>query len=108
MDGNDILIGGKGRELVSGGDGHDLLVANDTPNSASSTAGDTNDLALLALLASWNATHAPGLANAIVASDDGAVDVLLGSKGNDDFYASLSDFLVDFNSRRKGTDRRFP
>lgn len=107
-DGNDILIGGRGGDLITGGDGHDLIVANDTTNSGSSTAGDTNDLALLALLTSWNATRAPGLASGIVSGDDGALDILLGSKGDDDFYAHLSDSLVDLNSRRNGTDRRFP
>lgn len=107
-DGNDILIGGRGGDLVNGGDGHDLIVGNDTANSESSMAGDANDLALLALLSAWNATHAPGLASTIVSVDDGIVDVLAGAKGNDDFYANPSDLLVDFNSRRNGSDRRFP
>jgi hypothetical protein len=107
-DGNDILIGGRGGDLVTGGGGHDLIVGNDTANSESSMADDANDMALLALLSAWNATHAPGLASAILSVDDGVVDVLLGSKGNDDFYANSSDLLVDFNSRRNGNDRRFP
>ncbi|WP_254512040.1 beta strand repeat-containing protein [Anatilimnocola floriformis] len=109
-DGNDVLIGGAGGggDSLNGNAGNDLLIAGDTTNSQSSLANDSNDTALMALLANWNATHGAGIASGIVTGDDGAVDSLTGDTGDDDFYATLTDSLNDFNGMNMGTDRRFP
>jgi Ca2+-binding RTX toxin-like protein len=109
-DGNDVLIGGAGgaADALDGGAGNDLLIGSDTTNSASSTPGDTNDVALMALLAAWSSTHAAGLANGIVQGDDGVADSLTGYTGDDDFYANLNDSLNDLNAANMGTDRKFP
>ena len=109
-DGHDLIIGGAGGtgDSIDGGGGNDLLIAGDTNNSVSSQASDANDVALMALLAVWNATHVAGLANGIVLGDDGAADTLTGGTGDDDFYALANDVLNDFNAANMGTDRRFP
>jgi Ca2+-binding RTX toxin-like protein len=58
-DGNDVLIGGSGRNILIGGGGSDLLIGG--PRSdiliGGSTAWDTNDVALSALMAEWNSSH---------------------------------------------------
>lgn len=107
--GNDLLIGGNGglADDINGDGGDDLLVGSNTTNDSSSTAGDANDSALLALLANWNSTHAPGLLAGLITVDDGVNDVLSGSTGDDDFYASLTDLCPDRNGSGMGTDRQF-
>lgn len=108
-EGNDLLIGGSGglADDINGGGGDDLLVGSGTTNDNSSTVGDANDTALLALLANWNSTHAAGLLAGMIAVDDGVNDILSGSTGDDDFYASLTDLCSDVNAAAMGTDRQF-
>jgi Ca2+-binding RTX toxin-like protein len=107
--GNDLLIGGMTGtgDNLNGGGGSDLLVAGELMNGFASLVGDANDLALIALLANWNASHSPGLLSSLVAGDDGANDSLLGGEGDDDFYASVTDFVTDLNALNMGVDRRF-
>lgn len=104
--GNDLLIGGNGTlpDSLNGEEGDDLLVGGELMNGFASLVGDANDLALIALLSNWNASHPAGLLSGLVAGDDGVVDSLTGYTGNDDFYVSLTDY-TDFNVL--GTDRRF-
>ncbi|WP_254508842.1 beta strand repeat-containing protein [Anatilimnocola floriformis] len=105
--GDDILIGGTGGDTINGDDGRDLLFAGNTTNSASSTAGDANDLALISMLLSWTTSHPSGLASSLTTGNDGAADSLLGYTGDDDFYANTGDALSDFNLPYMGTDRLF-
>lgn len=105
--GNDLLIGGFGTDDVTGGGSSDLLVAGELMNGFASLTGDANDLALIALLGNWNASHPAGLLSSLVAGDDGANDSLLGGEGDDDFYASVTDSLTDLNPLNMGNDRRF-
>lgn len=109
-EGNDLLIGGSGglADDINGGGGDDLLVGSGTTNDSSFVAGDANDTALLALLANWNSTHAAGLLAGTIAADDGVRDIISGSTGDDDFYASLTDLCSDMNATAMGTDRQFP
>ncbi|WP_254512720.1 DNRLRE domain-containing protein [Anatilimnocola floriformis] len=106
-EGNDLLIGGTGLDDVNGNGGSDVLVGSSTTNETSSLAGDANDLALLALLTTWNTSHTPGLLSSVIAADDGANDLLNGQTGDDDFYASATDLLSDINASAMGTDRLF-
>lgn len=107
--GNDLVIGGLGPapDDVNGGAGHDLLVAGELLNGFASLVGDANDVALVALLANWNSSHAGGLLTSFLAADDGVPDLLVGGEGDDDFYSSLTDSLSDLNGVNMGTDRRF-
>lgn len=105
--GDDILIGGTGGDSINGDDGVDLLFGGDTTNSASSTPGDANDLALMAMLVSWTNSHPAGLASGISAGNDGSPDSLLGYTGDDDFYVNTNDATSDFGLPFMGTDRFF-
>lgn len=105
--GSDVLIGGLGADTLNGDDGNDLLFGGDTTNSASSLAGDANDLALMAMLASWAASRPAGLATSVSAGNDNAPDSLSGYVGDDDFYVHPGDNLGDFNMPFMGTDRLF-
>lgn len=105
--GNDILIGGLGGDSINGDDGIDLLFGGDTTNSASSTAGDANDLALMAMMVSWNASHPIGLALSVSAGNDGSADNLLGFTGDDHFYVNANDSVSDFGLPFMGDDRFF-
>ncbi|WP_254508483.1 lamin tail domain-containing protein [Anatilimnocola floriformis] len=103
--GNDILIGGLGADQMNGDEGADLLIGGDTTNSGSSTAGDANDVALLAMLTSWNATRPAGLATPLLAGNDNSIDTLSGYTGDDDFYVNTGDLTPDLNGNGMGIDR---
>jgi hypothetical protein len=103
--GSDVLIGGLGADSINGDEGTDLLFANNTTNSASSTRGDANDLALMAMLATWATSQPAGLANSVSAGNDGSPDSLQGFTSNDDFYVSSNDATGDFGLPGMGTDR---
>lgn len=105
--GEDILIGGLGGDSINGDDGRDLLFGGNTTNSASSTIGDANDLALMAMLVSWTMSHPSGLASGVSAGNDGSPDSLLGYTGDDDFYVNTNDATSDFGLPYMGTDRYF-
>ncbi len=105
--GNDILIGGLGADSINGYEGNDLLFGGDTTNSASSTAGDTNDLALMAMLATWNASWPAGIATAVSAGNDSSPDSLPANTGDDDCYVGANDSFGDFGLPFMGTDRFF-
>ncbi len=105
--GSDVLIGGLGADSLHGDDGSDLLFGADTTNSASSTANDANDLALMAMLASWATSRPAGLASSVSAGNDNAPDFLTGYVGDDDFYLNPGDNAGDFNLPFMGTDRLF-
>lgn len=105
--GSDLLIGGLGSDSINGDDGSDLLFGGDTSNSASSTAGDSNDLALMAMLASWAASHPAGLLSSVIGANDSAADFLNGYLGDDDMYIQTGDNSGDFGMPFMGTDRWF-
>lgn len=105
--GNDLLIGGTGGDLLNGDEGSDLLVAGELTTTNSSTPADESDLALLALLASWNAAHPAGLVTSTLAGNDNAVDSLQGYTGDDDFYRAANDSASDFSLPFLGNDRQF-
>ena len=100
-DGNDVLIGGTGADLVMGENGNDLLVGGtityDDPSTAppigndtSHAVGDASDLAMTALLADWSTDSA--IAAAFLASThDSFLDSLSGGDGLD--TASLGSSL---------------
>ncbi len=117
---NDLLHGGQGRDLLIGGTGADSLVSNaaDDLLIAGTTAFDGNQAALAAVRAEWSSARdfATRVANLrgtgsgprangnvfLVASgpgvtvfDDGAVDVLTGSGGQDWFFANLVGGVLD-------------
>ena len=110
--GNDVLYGGGGRDLLIGGTGTDVLLgaAGDDILIGGTTAFDTNNQALHAVMAEWTSTrnYASRTANLrgtgggtgsngstfLTASgplatvfDDGAIDVLYGSSGQDWFFS---------------------
>ncbi len=105
--GDDVLIGGTGGDSINGDDGVDLLFGGNTTNSASSTPGDANDLALMAMLVIWTNSHPAGLASGISGGNDGSPDSLLGFTGDDDFYVNTNDVTSDFGLPFMGTDRFF-
>ena len=118
-DGNDVLIGGDGVDSLDGGSGDDLLiganVANQLSTWTSTTNGTTfdssvyqratdNDAALLALLAAWSSTGNRVTLAAV--TDDGRLDVIYGSTGNDDFKATAGE-AQDQGSPLMGSDESF-
>ena len=105
--GSDVLIGGLGADTLNGDDGADLLFGGNTTNAASTTVGDANDLALLAILNTWATSRPAGLLSSSTAGNDGAADSLNGYTGDDDFYASAGDRLGDYGLPMMGTDRLF-
>lgn len=118
--GNDILLGGDGDDTLVGGDGRDLIIAGSGKDTivgdggddlliAGSTAYDTHDAALLAILQEWTSDNSYNIrvANIVAGSglsggfhlvaDDGAlhsifndneVDTLWGKAGQDWFMAN--------------------
>lgn len=104
--GNDVLFGGSGADNLSGGDGNDLLVAGSVANELSSAVNDPNDLALIALLATWGGSGSNRTGLAAIAQG-GDVDSLSGSTGDDDFSFGGNDLLADFNAPGMGTDEQF-
>jgi Ca2+-binding RTX toxin-like protein len=118
---NDRLYGGRGRDLFIGGLGADRLEGQDDDDLliGGTTAHDSDEVALLAILAEWTSSrdYAARMANILAASgpalagtgiflqpgvsvdDDGARDELFGNSGKDWFFASLSQ---DKLSRARG------
>jgi hypothetical protein len=105
--GDDILIGGAGADTLNGYEGRDLLFGSDLKDSASSAFHDAADLALLALLAAWRASHPAGLVSSLSTGDDGSPDELSGYTEDDDFYVGSGDKTPDLNRAHMGTDRLF-
>jgi RTX calcium-binding nonapeptide repeat (4 copies) len=120
--GNDILLGQGGIDSLSGGAGRDLLVGGiggDTLNGesgddilvAGSTAHDSNEAALAAILAEWasartygarvgNIRSGAGLAagfalNGGTVTNDAQVDTLYGQLDRDWFLIGAGDKLKD-------------
>jgi Ca2+-binding RTX toxin-like protein len=92
-DGRDVLIGGLGRDHIDGGAGEDLLIGG-------ATTFDTNELALLALLAEWRgsgdfATRTSSLAASLrfgeTVLDDGVADCLSGGDQADWLFQLAND-----------------
>jgi len=118
-DGNDVLIGGDGVDTLDGGAGDDLLIGGNVANQlstwTSTTNGTTfgaglysrpadNDAALLALLTAWSSTN--NRTTLATITDDGLLDLLWGSTGNDDFSSTPGE-AQDRNSPSMGTDESF-
>lgn len=102
--GRDVLIGGFGNDDLNGHEDVDLLLGRGTTNEASTTAGDANDLALTAALATWVNAAPLGLLTPVLAATDGGGDKLYGFTGSDRFYADQLDDLGDFNQQLMGPD----
>jgi titin len=123
-DGNDQLHGGQGQDLLIGGLGADNLVGNADGDLliAGYTAHDNNQAALCALMAEWTSARSytsrvanlrgdvtsPDFASRLNGSfflktdgadrtvfDDGAVDVLTGSAGQDWIFANIDSGVLD-------------
>ncbi|WP_425615497.1 GEVED domain-containing protein [Anatilimnocola sp. NA78] len=106
-EGNDVLIAGVGADNLFGSSGNDLLVAGSVANQLSSTAGDANDLALLALLGTWGSSgsNRSGLG---VVTQDTDIDKLAGETGDDDLsFVVGTDIVTNFNAPGMGTDQAF-
>jgi Ca2+-binding RTX toxin-like protein len=122
-DGNDTLIGGHGRDLLIGGTGADHLVggSGDDILIGGTTAFDSNDAALCAIMAEWTSDHdySTRVANLrgqgsgprsngnffLISSgpgatvfDDGAPDTLTGSSGMDWFFAFAGDIITGYHN----------
>ena len=91
--GGNILIGGTGQDRLIGGKGEDVMIGG-------STLSDDDDDALLAAAMAWNdlaetyANRVAALTAALTAVDDGEVDKLTGSSGQDLFYLGLDDVIT--------------
>lgn len=135
--GDDLLVGGDGRDLLVGGLGADRIVGNpdDDILIAGTTAFDSNETALDAIMAEWTSSRDTGtrMANlggtgsgtrangnhVLIATgidrtvfDDGACDVLTGSSGTDWFFANLSgpgllDRITDLSASEFANDLEF-
>jgi hypothetical protein len=127
--GDDVLVGGAGKDELEGGQGRDLLIgglgadtlignADDDLLIAGTTAFDSHDVALGAVMAEWTSArdYATRVANLkgtgsgprangnnflkasgpeVTVFDDGAVDVLTGSGGDDWYFANLVGGVLD-------------
>ena len=84
--GNDTLIGGAGRDILIGGAGADSLVdgSGDALMIAGSTAYDTNDAALAAILAEWDSNDSLAARMADILGQNGSA----GLNGDYFFLAS--------------------
>jgi probable HAF family extracellular repeat protein len=133
--GDDTLIGGKGRDLLIGGLGADRIVGGpgDDLIIGGTTAFDSNQAALAAVLAEWSSQndYATRIANLmgtgsgtsfanrlngnyflqadVTVFDDGAQDQLTGSAGQDWFFANLTgagvlDKITDVGKDEIATD----
>jgi Ca2+-binding RTX toxin-like protein len=109
-DNDDLLVGGGGRDVLIGGIGSDRMVGNadDDILIAGSTDFDSNDAALCSILAEWtsarsytvrvqNLRDGTGSTSRLNGSvfltdstvhDDGVVDMLTGSSGQDWFLSN--------------------
>jgi Ca2+-binding RTX toxin-like protein len=100
--GNDLVSGGDGFDRLFGGNGNDVLIAGDGPDilsagggddllfNGTATADDTDDAAMLALLADWSDN---GVLDSFLLSplDDDDADTLNGDGGNDTAYFGPDD-----------------
>jgi Ca2+-binding RTX toxin-like protein len=100
--GRDLLIGGAGSDRLFGHDADDILIAG-------TTAHDTDDVALLAILAEWNSgddyatrttrlrTGAAGvtLAAGTTVFNDSSLDTLTGNAGEDWIFKAIDDVFAD-------------
>jgi uncharacterized protein (TIGR03118 family) len=103
-----ILIGGEGSDHLQGGKRSDILIGG-------STTHDTNDQALMQILAAWNAdtsssdriavlrngTNGVPKLDSTTVVDDGAADRLFGGQGTDWYFSTLPDRLL---GRRSGEE----
>ena len=102
--GGGAAFGGFGTDQIDGGENHDLIIGGETTTTNEEFAVD-----LLQMLATWVASHPANLATSVLSPDDLAVDTLLGSSGDDDFYLGAGDITPDYRiSPEHGNDRRFP
>jgi hypothetical protein len=122
--GNDVINAGTGRSLMIGGLGLDRLTGglNDDLLIDGQTAHDASAAALDLLLAEWasnnsyldrvahltgtsgganGSTHLGGNTNVI---HDTAIDILLGSDGDDLFFAKLDSPALDVLSDKQGSE----
>ena len=120
-DGNDLLDGGSGRDLMIGGNGVDRLIggSDDDLLIGNRATLESNDAALQQILAEWtsNRTYAARVANlkgsgtgtrsngntflnTSTVLDDGAIDTLMGSSGQDWFLGTVGQDI--FQDRANG------
>lgn len=108
-DGNDFLSGGLGADNLNGGTGDDLLIAGSTdfdgPGSGAAIPTAAQTQALCDIMDEWEAGHPntlPSQLNAGTLHSDTAVDVLMGARGSDWFFAQTAganrDKLKDYKS----------
>jgi Ca2+-binding RTX toxin-like protein len=130
--GNDLLTGGNGRDILIGGAGADRIVGNaqDDILIAGWTAFDTDESALSAIRTEWTRTDrtyqqrhlalnsdgvGPDFAIRLddtTVSDDGVLDVLTGSSGQDWFLVNLvgggiHDKVTDLSASEFADDLEF-
>ena len=105
--GNDMLFAGAGRDILIGGDGRDEMhgFSGDDILIGGSTAYDSNDAALLQIMAEWNSadsfntrvsklsagTGGLPILDSTTVFDDGVVDHLVGGPGLDWYFAGAGD-----------------
>jgi Ca2+-binding RTX toxin-like protein len=99
--GNDVLVGGTGQDILRGDQNRDMVIGGTisyTGTSSDSKAyGDTNDVAMLALLNNWRLAVAPSIPFAgLTATPDSEIDSLSGGDSADDFYNEAIDLLIDY------------
>jgi hypothetical protein len=107
-DGDDLLNGGSARSILIGGNGEDRLVggSGDDILIGGSTSFDANATFLCTLLDGWSSTvdaYAVRVAKirlwllltSNTVTDDGTVDKLTGSSGQDWFLAGVGDVATD-------------
>jgi hypothetical protein len=108
--GDDVLIGQGGRNILIGGEGWDRLVGGrkDDVLIGSSTTSDDDDDALMALAIVWNDEddsyddRVLAVDSLLTVIDDGNVDTLTGSSGEDLFYdgVGVADMLTDVHLKK--------
>jgi Ca2+-binding RTX toxin-like protein len=137
-EGDDLLVGGNGRDLLIGGIGSDRIVGNpdDDILIAGTTDHDNNEQALCDIMKEWTRSDADyatrvghlrgdsgagtGLNGSVLLAsegsaatvhDDGAVDVLTGSAGQDWFLLNLDgevkDKVTDLSAEEFANDLDF-
>jgi len=104
-DGNDLLLAGKGFDVLIGGLGNDLLVAQHGQDLliSGTTTYDADDDALAEIFLLWTGhgsyqqriNRLRPLLNVNTVLDDGAIDLLAGGQGQDWFWSSDDDWIVD-------------
>ncbi|HZN36803.1 MAG TPA: hypothetical protein VFB80_23400, partial [Pirellulaceae bacterium] len=97
--GNDVMIGGLGADIINGDEGNDLLfdgaVSLAGGTDASLTKNDANDLAMLAILTTWQAGI---IAAGVAHPHDGDIDSLNGDSGDDTGSPGPEDFFLDLET----------